>query len=350
MRQALKPGSLPWRFAAVALGLLVSLWLLRQALMPFFVAMVLAYLLGPVVDRLSRFTRRTVAVALVLSLTVGLAIGLLAFLVPFLLDQGSLLLSSLPKWRGLLEGKLAPLAHAHPDWAARVRQGLEGIDLSEAFKGLLKAGTGVLNFFLSTLSLLLVPLILYHLLEGGRDLLRTLETLVPPRYWARTDSMAGDIHERLGGYIRGQLAIALVMSVLQGLAFYFLGVPYAWILGPVAGFFNLIPYSPYLVALVPALVLVGLEGPGLGRIFLVAGVFTAVQKIEALYLTPVWVGRASKLHSLEVLLALIAFGHWFGLLGLLFAVPLMVCVRVVLERLLEDYRKHPWFTGITASE
>jgi predicted PurR-regulated permease PerM len=341
--------ALPWRFAAVALGLLVSLWLLRQALMPFFVAMVLAYLLGPVVDLISRRANRTFAVALVLFLTVGLAIGVLALLVPFLLDQGSLLLASLPKWRSLLEQKLAPLAQAHPGWAAKVRQGLEGIDPSEAFKGLLKAGTGVLNFFLSTLSLLLVPLILYHLLEGGRDMLTTLENLVPPRFRARVDGMAGDIHERLGGYIRGQLAVAVVMSLLQSLAFYFLGVPYAWILGPIAGFFNLIPYSPYLVALLPALVLLGLEGAGAGHICLAAGVFTAVQKVEALYLTPVWVGRASKLHSLEVLLALIAFGHWFGLLGLLFAVPLMVCVRVVLERLLEDYREHPWFTGISAT-
>jgi len=58
----------------------------------------------------------------------------------------------------------------------------------------------------------------------------------------------------------------------------------------------------------------------------------------------VWVGRASRLHPLEMLLALVAFGHWFGLLGLLFTVPLMVTVKVVFRALLEDYRQHPWFT------
>lgn len=341
--------TIPLQFAAVALGLLVSLWLLRQALMPFFVAMVLAYLLGPIVEWLSRRVRRSFAVALVLFLTVGLTLALLGWLVPFLMDQGGRLVASLPKWRALLDQKLAPLAQANPNWAAKVKQGLEGIDLSGALVGLLKAGSGLLQFFLSALTLILVPLILYHLLEGGQAMLRFLEGLVPPRYRERTNAMAGDIHERLGGYIRGQMAVAVVMSLLQSLAFQFLGVPYAWILGPLAGFFNLIPYSPYLVALIPALVLTGLEGAGAGRICLVAGVFAVVQKIEALYLTPVWVGRASKLHSLEVLLALIAFGYWFGLLGLLFAVPLMVCVRVVLERVLEEYRLHPWFVGEKAS-
>jgi predicted PurR-regulated permease PerM len=174
-------------------------------------------------------------------------------------------------------------------------------------------------------------------------MLASLEALVPPRLRARARGSALEIHERLGGYIRGQIGVAAVMSVLQGLAFFLLGVPYAWLLGLISGVFNLIPYSPYVVGLVPALVVAGIEGGGGGRLLLIALVFTAVQKVEALYLTPVWVGKASKLHPLEVLLALIAFGHWFGVLGLLFAVPLMVCVKVALERVLEDYRQHPWF-------
>jgi len=236
--------TVPLQFAAVALGLLVSLWLLRQALMPFFVAMVLAYLLGPVVEWLSRRVRRPLAVAWVLLLSVGLTLALLAWFIPFLIDQGGRLVASLPRWRALLDQKLAPLAQAHPNWAAKVRQGFEGIDLTEALSGLLKAGSGLLQFFLSALTLILVPLILYHLLEGGRSMLGFLEGLVPPRYLGRANTMAADIHQRLGGYIRGQLAVAVVMSLLQSLAFQFLGVPYAWILGPIAGFFNLIPIPP----------------------------------------------------------------------------------------------------------
>ncbi len=134
------------------------------------------------------------------------------------------------------------------------------------------------------------------------------------------------------------------MALLQGLALTILGVPYGWLLGILAGLFTVIPYSSYLVGLAPALVLEMLQGASGPRLGAVALTFAAVQAVEGLYLTPVWVGRASKLHPLEVLLALVAFGHWFGLLGLLFAVPLMVTVKVVFRVLLEDYRQHPWFT------
>lgn len=336
-------GGLPLRYAALAIGALVAVWLLRGALMPFFVAMTLAYLLGPLVARLETRMPRHRAVALVLLLTVGVAGALLLWALPFLQDQVLRLVESLPGWKVKLDARLEPLFRAHPEWAERIRKAIGEADLAAAFGGLLSFSKGVLGLFLSLLELILVPLILFHLLEDGPGMLASLEALIPPRHRGRAKGVAAEINLRLGGYIRGQIAVAAVMSVLQGAALFALGVPYAWILGVVSGAFNLIPYSPYVVGLIPALVLAGIEGGGGGRLLLIALVFGAVQKVEALYLTPVWVGRASKLHPLEVLLALIAFGHWFGVLGLLFAVPLMVCVKVALERVLEDYRQHPWF-------
>jgi len=55
------------------------------------------------------------------------------------------------------------------------------------------------------------------------------------------------------------------------------------------------------------------------------------------------VGRASRLHPLEVLLAILCFGFAFGLIGLIFAVPLMIALKVVAESLVADYQRHPWF-------
>lgn len=336
-------GGLPLRYAALGAGVLVALWLLRGALMPFFVAMTLAYLLGPVVARLERHMPRHRAVALVLLATVGIAAGLLLWALPMIQDQILRLAASLPEWKAKLDARLTPLLQAHPEWLERVKKAMDDVDAAAALGRVLSLSRGVLDLFLTLLELILVPLILYHLLQDGPGMLASLQQLVPPRLRGRAEGTAKEIHERLGGYIRGQIAVAAVMSVLQTLAFLALGVPYAWLLGLISGVFNLIPYSPYVVGLVPALILAGIEGGGGGRLLLIALVFAAVQKVEALYLTPVWVGKASKLHPLEVLLALIAFGHWFGVLGLLFAVPLMVCVKVALERVLEDYRQHPWF-------
>lgn len=336
-------GGLPLRYAALGIGALVALWLLRGALMPFFVAMTLAYLLGPVVARLERSMSRDRAVALVLLAAVGIAGALLLWTLPFLQDQALRLAGSLPVWKAKLDARLALVFQAHPDWAEKLRKAVEDVDAGAALGRLVSVSAGVLGLFLNLLSLILVPLILYHLLHDGPAMLRALQALVPPRHRERTQGVAQEIHDRLGGYIRGQLAVAAVMSLLHGLALTLLGVPYGWLLGLLSGCFTVIPYSTYLVGLGPALALVALDGASGARLGLVAAVFTGVQSLEALYFTPVWVGKASKLHPLEVLLALIAFGHWFGFLGLLLSVPLMVCVKVALERVLEDYRKHPWF-------
>jgi len=339
-------GSLPLRFTAIFLGLIVALWLLRQALMPFFVAMVLAYLLGPLVERLAKRVRRSFAVVFVLFASLALVAAILVILMPFMSTQFSRLYTSLPHWQELLMKKLGPIVQAHPAWAEKVRSAMEALDPAAALKGLLQAGSGLLGFVMTAVTLILVPLILYHLLLDGPRMLASLESLVPPRFRGRALGLVSEIHARLGGFIRGQIAVAFTMALMLGLAFTILGVPYAWILGTLAGLFTVIPYSSYLVGLAPALVLEILQGASGVRLGAVTLAFAAIQAVEGLYLTPVWVGRASRLHPLEVLLALVAFGHWFGLLGLLFAVPLMVTVKVVFRVLLEDYRQHPWFTEV----
>lgn len=348
--------SLPSRYripilaGAAGLGLILALWLLRQALTPFFLAMVLAYLLAPAVAHLSRWMKRgkaVVAVTLGFVAAVGAALWLV---IPYLLTQLDRLVSSIPQWKSGLEAKWGPWLEAHPWIKARLLQGMEGLDPMIVVKGAWGAGMDLLAGFLHAMSYLLVPLIVYYLLVEGPELLVTVDSLIPPRYRARIRRLMGAIHVRLGGYIRGQIAVTLAMAILQGIAFQVVGVPSAWLLGLIAGISNVVPYSPYLTALAPALIIAGLGGAGWGHLLLIALVFTGVQKIEAFYLTPVWVGRASKLHPLEVLVAILCFGFAFGIVGLILAIPLMIVVKVVLEMLIEDYKHHPWFEEATPQE
>lgn len=336
---------LPVGFFLLGGGILLALWLLRNALAPFFISIVFAYLLAPLVDRLARRTSRGTAVMIVMLSAVILLLLALWFLLPILQAQIDRIRDSWPQWRAALDARLAPWLQAHPEVAMRLRQAVEGIDFMAVLRGIGGASLGVLGWFLAGLSLLLVPLIVYYLLLEGPHLIRWVDGLLPARHRERTRTVALAIHRRLGGYIRGQLGVALVMSLFQGLGFALLAVPYAWLLGVVAGFSNLVPYSPYVTALPPAILLAAIEGAGPGRMLLIPLLFTTIQKAETLYFTPVWVGRATRLHPLEVLLAILAFGHAFGIVGLIFAVPLMITLKVVGEEALAEYRKHPWFTG-----
>lgn len=336
---------MPLWAAGTALGLILCLWLLRKALAPFFLAMVLAYLLEPAVARLSRRMRRGLAVAAVFFAAAATLALLLRLLVPRLLEQGERLVLSLPRWRQALEARWGPWLEQHPAVREKLVHGAEGLDPVGILKGALGAGADLLAGLLQAMTFLLVPVIVWYLLVEGHGFLAAVENLVPPRHRERVRATVADIHRRLGGYIRGQIAVAAAMAVLQGFAFQFAGVPYPWLLGLVAGVSNVVPYSPYFTAMVPGLVLAGLDGAPASRLLLNALLFTAVQKAEAFYFTPVWVGRASRLHPLEVLLGTLCFAFAFGLLGLIFAVPLMIVVKVLGERLLGDYLVHPWFRG-----
>lgn len=345
MKESRSRFRVPVLAALVGLGLIVALWMLRKALAPFFLAMVLAYLLAPAVGRLSRRMRRGWAVAWVGLGAFALLFSAAKLLVPSLMGQVDRLIASLPVWKAALEARWGPWFAAHPWALAKIRQGLEGLDPMILLRGVLGAGADLLGWFLQIMTLLLVPIIVYYLLMEGPQLLQAADELIPPRHRERVRSLAEDIHQRLGGYIRGQIGVAATMALLQGCAFMIVDIPYAWLLGLIAGISNVVPYSPYLTALLPGLIIAGLGGADLGRFLVIALVFTAVQKIEALYLTPVWVGRASRLHPLEVLLAILCFGFAFGLVGLIFAVPLMIVLKVVAESLVTDYKRHPWFVG-----
>jgi len=111
-----------------------------------------------------------------------------------------------------------------------------------------------------------------------------------------------------------------------------------------AGIANVVPYSPYLTALPLALLFSALNGAGPGHLLLILVVFELVQKCEAFYFTPVWVGRASGLHPLEVLLAIFCFGFAFGIVGLIFAVPMMIVAKALFRTLIENYKSQSWFT------
>lgn len=344
---ARRPGwaGVPWTILIAGLGALAVLWFLRTALAPFFVAIVAAYLMEPLYSRLARRMPRGWS-ALCALLVFVLLLGLLVWaFVPPLVSQVERLIASVPSLQEKAIQRWDPWLNAHPQVAARLRQSMEGLNTMEFLKGLQNAGLGLVGWVLEGLTLIMVPLIIYYLLVEGPSLSRSLDSLIPARYRERARALAGEINDRLGGYIRGQLAVVLVMAFLQGLAMKLLGVPYAWVLGLLAGIANVVPYTSYFTALPLALLFSGVDGASGYHLLLTAAVFVVVQKAEAFYFTPVWVGRASGLHPLEVLLGLFSFGFAFGILGLVFAVPLMIISKILGRVLIDQYKSHPWYLG-----
>jgi predicted PurR-regulated permease PerM len=345
---AARRSGIPLTVLVPVLAALAALWLLRTALAPFFVAMVGAYLMEPLTSWLARRMPRWLAAVLALfGFLLAMALFLWALVPPFV-TQVERLVGSIPGWRQAVIDRWLPWLQAHPVLLAKLRQAGEGLNPMAFLEGLRIAGIGLLGWILELTTLILVPLIAYYLLVEGPEMTRDLDSLVPQRHREQVRAVVQEINNRMGGYVRGQLGVTLVMALLQGLGFWLVGVPYAWLLGLLAGVSNLVPYSPYITALPLALLFSALGGAGLVHLLVVVLVFEGVQKIEGFYLTPVWVGKASGLHPLEVLLAIFCFGFTFGLVGLIFAVPLMIVAKSLFKVLIANYKASPWFTGADA--
>jgi predicted PurR-regulated permease PerM len=132
----------------------------------------------------------------------------------------------------------------------------------------------------------------------------------------------------LGGYLRGQLTLALIIGVLAGVGMSLLGLPYAVVLGVLAGLFELVPMFGPILSVVPA-VIVALFMP-FPTVLWVVLYFLAIQQLENNVLAPRISGHAVGLQPLGAMFALLAGFQLAGLLGGLFAVPLAGVVWVLL--------------------
>lgn len=337
--------------AAVTLALL---WLLAPVLMPFLVAAVLAYMLQPSVEALVRHrVPRSVAVSLMVLAAALAALALVLLVVPIFVRELPLLREQIPRGAEWLNRVLAP-------WLGRF-----GIDVQLDVAGikamLLKLLDGNVEDGLTTLlssarmggslvlavlgNLLLVPMVLFYLLQAWPRLMASLRALVPPRMREGVDSFLQESDELLGQYLRGQLLVMVSLSVWYAGALGLAGLELAVPVGVFTGMAVFIPYLGFGLGLVLALLTALLQFGSWTGLLVVAGIYAVGQVLESFVLTPRLVGERIGLDPLAVIFALLAFGHLFGFVGVLAALPLSAVGLVAARRVLAAYVQSELYRG-----
>lgn len=317
------------------------------ALIPVLASFALAYLLNPVVSQgEKRGLSRPVAATVALLAVAFAVIGFLMFVIPELIEEGT-------------EAGQKVMAYFTPENADRARAWVRAhsplLDrvAGERVEGLIRNPAevtgepstwiaGGLSGFLSTaaasLDLLLVPFFVFYILVdfgGWRD---SLEDLIPPRFRNPFSRLFDEVGRILESYVRGQLLIAIVMSVLYAIGFAVLRVP-AWAgIAALSGLLNAIPYVGTALGLVLATGFTLADGGGVWRIAGVVAVFVVVQSVEGYYLTPKILGGRLSLHPMAVFLGLLIGGKLFGLLGIILAVPTIAVAKVFIKFMRELYK------------
>ena len=191
----------------------------------------------------------------------------------------------------------------------------------------------------------LVPVVLFYLLMDWPQLVARVQALIPRRQVHSVNTFLNECDGLLGQYLRGQLLVMLVLAVYYAVGLALFGFDLAVPLGVFTGLAVFIPYIGFGLGLVLTLLAGMLQFASLQGLVAVAVVFGLGQLLESFVLTPRLVGERIGLSPLAVIFALLAFGHLFGFVGVLIALPLSAVALVALKRLRSAYLESRLFSG-----
>jgi predicted PurR-regulated permease PerM len=193
--------------------------------------------------------------------------------------------------------------------------------------------------------LILIPVVLFFLLIDWPFYVLRAIALVPPRLRERVASFTSDCDTVLGQYLRGQLLVMLMMAAFYSVGLALFGFDLAVPVGVFTGLAIFVPYVGFGVGLVLALLAGALQFTGWYGPVAVLVVYGIGQVVEGLFLTPRMVGKRIGMSPLTVIFALFAFGHLFGFVGVLIALPASALIAVATARLRASYTQSSLYTG-----
>lgn len=325
------------RILAGALLLAGAIWLvnsLRNVLLPFCVACLIAYLLEPIVEFLQRILHlkgRIIATLLTLVAITTVVVLLGHIFVPSIIKEIHQIEDIL---RSTSSSNVA-VPFVPDNIIEPVKKWAASIDISDLlgnsrFQSLLNQGTtfvaATVEFLLHTLEWLLTFVYIIFILIDYPSLMTNFRLLVPKKYRTVVYRVEDDMKNSMNRYFRGQIVIAACAAVFYCIGFSIVGIPLAIVLGCTVGILYIIPYFQYVTLIPVALVCLidSMTGsvhfwPELGQCLLV---YVVSQCICDYILTPKIMGKTMGLNPAIILLALSVWGSLLGLIGMIIALPM----------------------------
>jgi predicted PurR-regulated permease PerM len=331
-------------------SLLTIVWCFSQVLTPYIFGVILAYLLDPLVDKLENFGfPRTLSSIVIMLLALSIISACLLLLFPALIAQTESLLMSFPD---IYSHGLRIFESLIPDF---VRRGFISADGLTDLKSVLSTNginiaTKLASYALVAFDLLvlflIVPVITFYLLMDWDKILSNFSGYLPKRASKQICDIILNIDNVLSGFIRGQLLICLMLSLLYSVSLLALGLNYSLLIGLFAGLISFIPFLGASVGAVIALSVAALQFWNAPEMIAYVGmVFIVGQLFESNFLTPRLIGNSVRLHPVMIMLAVSIGGALSGLSGVMLAVPVAAIIAVLFREILRQYLTSTFFQG-----
>ncbi len=299
-------------------------------------AAAIAYLFGrPVAWLEKHYIPRPLGIIALYLLAGGIVATFVLIISPILFSEISRLAAALPEYTFAARQYLLTVQSRYHSFlpaelAAAADSVVSGIS-ADVEKALGKVMAGIPGLLFGMWEAVVAPVLAFYILRDWESIRSTLVSLIPRRIRPEVLGLAAEIDRAVGGWIRGQAVLALIIGSLTGLALSAIGVRYAALLGIVAGSAEFVPYFGPILAAVPGIGIAFLQSRQLAVWTAVA--YVVIQQAEGAVIAPHVIGSSMGLHPLTVVFALLAGARVGGVLGMLLAVPLAGVVKVTVQYL-----------------
>lgn len=337
----------------IALGFLIVwfLYIERAILTPFILAAIFAYIFNPVVDFFYHRIRlpRTVTIIIIYFLIIALIAGLGILLTRRVVLESSELTTYINNLVKTTKTQINTL----PDFIQPiVTETLISFEKSKVFTSdaifvlFPKAISRIVSVFIFLFSA-------FYFLKEGRVILKRSLDFIPGSNRKSVETLLISINKIFSGYLRGQIILIFLVSLILFIALSIVGVRFALILAIFSGFAEIVPLiGPITAGAIASLVVLvtGQANFSLNPVqaaIIVAAVYFFVRQFQDYFITPYVMGRMVKLHPLLVLFSVLAGGHVAGILGFVLGVPIAASLKLILEFLIgkinekDNFKKVP---------
>jgi predicted PurR-regulated permease PerM len=313
------------------------IYLIRDTLGAFVLGALLAFLINPLVDRLSAFLPRALAIVVIFVALLGILAGVGTVFVPLLTteigqlqQQSPHILAQAQQQFEFVQGQPIRILGFQVD-LTRQATNLDqkaGEFLLGQFGNALTLGLVALNLLLQILLTLIVAFLVSF---DAHRISNFARRLVPSDYREDFDEIWPRVKAMLYGYIRGQLTVGLIIGVGVGIALFLEGMPFPFALGVLAGISALVPFIGPWIGAIPIELVALSYGPS--QAILVGVTYLIITNLVLQFLFPRIMGGAVRLPALAVIVAFIAGFSLAGILGMFIAIPVAATIAILFDHI-----------------
>lgn len=315
-----------------------------NVLSPFFIGFVLAWILNPIVNKLEKKKMPRVVGSMLVYAIMILSLALfVGYMLPVIYDQIQVLIRNLPSIFNEVETFMNNIV-------SRLGN-IDGVDFVSIKNQIFTTITGSFNNFMTSLPNTIMSMVgnlfsslvticfglvigLYMLIDFD-SINGHLLNLLPKKNRFEASLLITNISTEVRKSVNGTLLVATMVFICDSLGFFFIGLQSPLLFGLLCGITDLIPYvGPYIGGIVA--VIVGFaQSPLIGILSLI--IVVVVQMVENNILQPLVMSKTTELHPVTIIVGLLIFEHFFGIVGMILCTPCMSLVKVVWRFFKEKY-------------